>query len=351
MTLKNFQILGTLPVDQLNAALADHPELWNQHNLRTTHPGTPHQAVSDILVRFNPPGGFNLDDTECTWYPASDVLPVAPILTAVLGVVKGDRLGRSVITRLTPGTGIEPHVDHGAPAHYYQRFHVALQNAPGATFYCGDEELTPEPGDVFIFNNALEHSVWNGSDSDRVTLIIDVRTSWFEHIKKTLKDPWLPPTYQATAGSYTFQCESFAAIIPELVPFAPIHWAELAVHQRDVPLNMDWDRFVSMENEGRLHTLTVRHDGQLVGYHISIVSGHLHYKDTPHALVDLYYLAKDHRKHGVGANLFKHVHNSLRQLGVVKIITGTKLHQDHGRLLEHLGYTQTDATYSRLLKE
>ena len=35
------------------AALSRQTELWDQETLRTTHPETPHGAVSDIWIRFN----------------------------------------------------------------------------------------------------------------------------------------------------------------------------------------------------------------------------------------------------------------------------------------------------------
>jgi hypothetical protein len=76
----------------------------------------------------------------------------------------------------------------GGPATYYQRFHVALQSKDGQVFKCGDEEFTPETGLVYAVNNALEHSVENNSDIDRLTMIIDLRTALLEDLKKTQGD-------------------------------------------------------------------------------------------------------------------------------------------------------------------
>lgn len=48
-------------------------DLWNQHTLRTTHPGSVHQNVSDIWLRFNDLNQSLEDiqnDLECQNYPA-----------------------------------------------------------------------------------------------------------------------------------------------------------------------------------------------------------------------------------------------------------------------------------------
>jgi GNAT superfamily N-acetyltransferase len=149
----------------------------------------------------------------------------------------------------------------------------------------------------------------------------------------------------------TYAVERWTDILEEIRPFAPLHWAELAVTQDDVPLDFDWDRFAAMDAAGTLHTVTVRLDGHLVGYHISLIGGHLHYKSTKHAMVDLYYLLPEHRRTKMGVGLFQFAERALRQVGVVKIITGTKVHLPNDALFERLGYQCTDRTYAKILKE
>jgi aspartyl/asparaginyl beta-hydroxylase (cupin superfamily) len=99
--------------------------------------------------------------------------------------VCADRIGRIIITKLSPGLKISLHQDMGAPNNYYQRFHVAIQSDEGQVFKCGDEEFTPENGEVYAFNNSLEHGVENNSKIDRLTMIVDLRTPFLESLKRT----------------------------------------------------------------------------------------------------------------------------------------------------------------------
>lgn len=189
--MKNFQILGqgvdVAPL--LNAVLRN--DLWNKNLLRTTHPESPHKQVDDIWLRFNeiPTVTGNpildsrtalhsvTDDKESINYPAWWALPEAQnIALNLMRQMRGERLGRVLITRLAPGKTIAPHVDGGAPAEYYDRFHVSLQGLPGQLFRCGDETVQMRTGEVWWFQNSIEHEIVNNSSDDRVTLILDIRT-------------------------------------------------------------------------------------------------------------------------------------------------------------------------------
>lgn len=182
--MRNFQRIATgVNVTPLMLSITRRPDLWNQHTLRTTHPGTPHTQVDDIWLRFNAmpaPGdeALILDEHESIAYPAYKEMPEArPLVMSVFAAVAGERLGRVLITRLRPGGSIEQHVDGGSHAAYYDRFHVVLQSAPGSTFKCGDERVEMATGDVWWFDNSQEHSVVNNSAADRIHLIIDARCS------------------------------------------------------------------------------------------------------------------------------------------------------------------------------
>ena len=179
--MRNFQQIARADVVPLLAAIHRQPELWNANRLRKDYPGSPHSAMDDIWIRFNELGagpGSVIDATEAVWYPAADRLPqVRPILFDLMRRVEGERLGRVVITRLAPGGRIEPHCDQGAPAEYYQRYHVSLACEPGCNFRSGDETVFMQPGTVWWFDNCKEHEVLNYSSDDRMTMIVDIRQS------------------------------------------------------------------------------------------------------------------------------------------------------------------------------
>jgi|TARA_R110000751_G_scaffold201742_1_gene306438 hypothetical protein len=178
--MENFFCLHRgLDVVPLVNALKTKPELWDQDTLRTTHEGTAHTQVSDILLRFN---DYSLghpesviDERECINCPAIFQLPQAQnILFWLMSRVQGERLGRAIITRLSPGKSIEPHIDQGSPADYYDRYQIALHSHKGCVFRAGGEQVTMLTGDVWWFDNKQEHEVVNNSADDRLSLIVDI---------------------------------------------------------------------------------------------------------------------------------------------------------------------------------
>lgn len=159
-------------------------ELWNQNSLRTSHKQSPHQEVEDIWLRFQDLEKYKgdvaklIDDHESVNYPAINALPSArPILFDLMRVVEGERLGRVLITKLKPGKKIAAHVDGGEHATYYDRYHVVLQGLPGSLFRTGDETVQMLTGEVWWFDNGTEHEVTNNSSSDRIHMVVDIRTS------------------------------------------------------------------------------------------------------------------------------------------------------------------------------
>lgn len=173
--LKIAENVDVIPV--LNA-LQSRPDLWNQNDLRTKHPGTAHSQVDDIWIWFNDVSTPEavIDDKEVVPYEAWHQLPqVQPIVFDLMRRVGGVRLGRVIITRLSPGKRITPHEDQGAPASYYTRYQVALQSLPGALFHCGGETVNFRSGEVWMIDNQATHSVENNSADDRIVMIVDVR--------------------------------------------------------------------------------------------------------------------------------------------------------------------------------
>lgn len=186
--MKYFQkILEGIDVAPMVAELDAHPELWNQHSARKARADSPHSQMSDVWLRYNDPRNlkspddpaFNLEH-DSVWYPAGRALPrLQAAAFALMGVVRGERLGGVLITKIPPGCGIAPHSDHGWHVEKYDKFYLSLKSAPGATFHCGEETINPKPGDVYRFDNRMEHWVKNESAEDRVTLIVCIQTEMF----------------------------------------------------------------------------------------------------------------------------------------------------------------------------
>lgn len=187
--MKHFiKIAESIDVAPVLAQLDDHPELWNANTIRKTAPGTPHAQMSDIWVRYNDNrfyeargdyAGFN-DMHVPVWYPAWRMLPaLKPIVFGLMTALQGEMLGGVLITKIPPGHVIAKHKDDSWHVRTFEKFYVSLQSAPGAIFGCEHdgvrEELHPNAGECWLFDNKKTHWVENKSKIDRITLIVCIR--------------------------------------------------------------------------------------------------------------------------------------------------------------------------------
>jgi quercetin dioxygenase-like cupin family protein len=160
----------------------DGSEWWNYHGPRREKYA--HNATDDLWVRYNDWGNydqrglaaFNLPH-ESVWYPVTHDIPeLQEIVAGVLENLGDVELGGVLITRIPPGGGVAPHRDTGWHAeYYYDKYGVQLQGNDEQSFNFKGYSLSPEPGEVFWFNNQEQHWVHNDSDEDRMTMIICVR--------------------------------------------------------------------------------------------------------------------------------------------------------------------------------
>lgn len=188
--MRNFLMLASaIDVTPLLLAIKRRPELWKEDTYLRDYPQGPFNQIESIMLRFPVKGVYETeaelqnhlstyDQHENIDYPAYAVLTDArPIVMALMTRVGGERLGRVMINKIAPGGVIYPHVDTKSHTDYYSRFHVVLESRPGVVFRAGDEQVYMAPGEVWWFDNAQEHEVINNSDSDRIHMIVDTRTS------------------------------------------------------------------------------------------------------------------------------------------------------------------------------
>jgi N-acetylglutamate synthase-like GNAT family acetyltransferase len=147
----------------------------------------------------------------------------------------------------------------------------------------------------------------------------------------------------------TYAVERWKDLRTEMLPLLVRHWKEVALNHADVPLDIDEARYKQLDESDSLHIVTVRREGELIGYHVAIVTPHLHYASTLHGITDVFWIAPECR-HGVTAlRMFQRVERELKALGVRKLFTATKLHLDQGSLFEHMGYRAVERLYSKLI--
>jgi hypothetical protein len=182
--MKNFlKVADGLDVLPLKLALQRQPDLFDRRIARRDG-NSPHAEATDVWVRWNDARpfeergdwtGFN-EEHDSVWYPEADAIPeIRPIVFDVMARVQGERLGGILITKLPPKGGIKPHTDSSWHAGYYDKYYVPIQNEEGSLFGFPDGVIKAKPGEVWWFRNDVPHWVANGSDEERVALIICIR--------------------------------------------------------------------------------------------------------------------------------------------------------------------------------
>ncbi len=147
----------------------------------------------------------------------------------------------------------------------------------------------------------------------------------------------------------TYAVENWHDVKDEAMPLLLRHWDEIAADKAMIPLDIDYDAYDAIEASGMLHILVARSDGEMIGYFVAIVRGHLHYKSTEMAFTDIFFIAPEWRKGLIGVKLFREMEKSLVARGVVKIFGSTKPKLDIGPIFERLGYHVHETVYSKLI--
>lgn len=190
--MRNFlKLADGVNVKPLVNALYRKPDLWKADDFLRKYPQGPFGDTDTVYLRFqdhvqvqsveeeelykqNKLAGHDLH--ECPWRPEVDQLPEARALIMALMTATGaTRLGRCMINRLVPAGKIFRHADSPWHASYWDRYHIVLQSEPGNVFMCGDEQIWMRPGEIWWFQNAIEHEVVNNSADDRIHLVVDLR--------------------------------------------------------------------------------------------------------------------------------------------------------------------------------
>jgi len=149
----------------------------------------------------------------------------------------------------------------------------------------------------------------------------------------------------------TYEVEDWFEVRHEMEPLWFRHWDEVAVNKDAIPLDPDFDSYDFMARNGMLHIVVARKEGEVIGYHFTIVKPHLHYKTSLSGLTDIYYISPEFRSGRTPLRLFQFVEKTLKARGVQKLFTGTKKSLDAGPLFEFMGWTETERLYIKMIGE
>lgn len=143
------------------------------------------------------------------------------------------------------------------------------------------------------------------------------------------------------------QVERLCDRLEEMKPLFPEHWEELALNKDKVPLDPQYDVYLTREARGEVLFVTLRRDGELRGYFVGFVAPGLHYQSCLTLTMDIFWTHPAIRGGSAGLRLFKAVEREARRRGVQRVFYGSKNHKDASRLFAAIGCEPVETYYSK----
>lgn len=161
----------------------------------------------------------------------------------------------------------------------------------------------------------------------------------------------VPPDLGAVAHLRPhFTVEPFSRWRRDAQPLFNAHWAEIARHRDQVPLNPDWARYQKLEDAGALLAVTMREGWRLVGYATFLVASHLHYLQIKVASQDMIYIAPEYRAGGFAyCELVRFCDAELEARGVNISLQRDKNAHALGPVYRRLHYTPVEQVHEKVL--
>lgn len=143
----------------------------------------------------------------------------------------------------------------------------------------------------------------------------------------------------------TYQIESWSDYRRDCGHLWREHYDELAANKSRMKMRPDEKAYEALAASGMLSILTLRRDGHMVGYLLSVVRPHLHYADMLCGFEDAYFLTKECRRGWTGVKMFREWIAVMQDRGVQMLFAMTKPWLDRGLILRRVGFAKTDDMY------
>jgi len=147
----------------------------------------------------------------------------------------------------------------------------------------------------------------------------------------------------------TYQEELFKDVVEEMIPIVEVHWNEIAIHKEKIKLECDWNKYIALDELDMLSTVTVRDNGVMIGYVVTLIVSHGHYMSHNFANVDAVYIDKEYRGTKVGSSLCEYAEDICKDRGASVMMHHVKVTHNFGPLLERIGYTKVEELYSKYI--
>jgi len=140
--------------------------------------------------------------------------------------------------------------------------------------------------------------------------------------------------------------------LAEVQPLLPGHYDELSEHKEaGIPLDPQFGLYLARSSAGQVIYVTLREDGDLIGYLVSFIVPGMHYQGCLTATTDIFYVTPDLRGLHGGSLLFEAWKKECKRRGANLMQIGIKTrHAKYaGPLLEAAGFKATELMFWQFL--
>jgi hypothetical protein len=179
------KIAKDIDVNKFISTLEGDPTLWDSHTIRQDLKGSAHHDTKCVIfrgpVRYRYPFEITMEEwqskTHAKYYDVENYFgPIYhDLMSEVLGIIGATEIGYVMAVSLQALGHIDKHIDEGAYADYYDRYHLVLKSDMGNLFINEDERVWMKEGELWKFNHRVMHYLLNLSTADRWHLIIDAK--------------------------------------------------------------------------------------------------------------------------------------------------------------------------------
>ncbi len=138
-------------------------------------------------------------------------------------------------------------------------------------------------------------------------------------------------------------------LVEEIKYLLDLHWEEIALYKDKIEFLPDYEAYYALDEAGALQIVTVRKDGAIIGYYISFVYTHPHYKENKFAQNDILFIHPEYRKGTIAYRMFKFAENELKKIGCSVLLVHMKDKFSFEPLCKKLGMDKQEIVYSKYI--
>jgi hypothetical protein len=197
---RHFVHLGNIDLTQIKAEIERTPEeMWSYNAVRKK---IAEQRKTDSIplrdARYARLPGLNT--VKVMHVQEDGETPLAKHYPKIMGFISdfaesmNSIPSRAILVRLSPREQVYPHFDIGFYYLVRDRYHLVLSSPDGSKMRCMNETSVWNDGELWWFNNKVDHEAFNQGDSWRIHLIFDLLPKHLMPLMERIKD--FTPYYQ-----------------------------------------------------------------------------------------------------------------------------------------------------------